>query len=190
MNIRVRKPRLTAAQFEELDDTHGFELVNGRLREKSVGHKSSWVQRELGHLIRLWQAAGDRGLLFESEAAYACFPDRPRTVRKPDVSYVRTGRFPNDQMPEGNATIPPDLAAEVVSPKDRYCEVERKVSECLSVGVPLVWVVNPDLRTVLVYTGNAITRLTDADELTGDPVLPGFRVRVSGLFPPAAPPAS
>ena len=49
---------------------------------------------------------------------YQCFPHDPGLVRKPDVSFVRYGRFPGGVLPEGWAKIPPDLAVEVVSPND------------------------------------------------------------------------
>jgi Uma2 family endonuclease len=100
---------------------------------------------------------------------------------------VRRGRLIPDEPPEGYITIAPDLVVEVVSPNDLYYEVDRKVEEYLDAGVQLVWVINPDTRSVQVYVpGSGVTRLDDSQELTGRDVLPGFACRVGDLFPAPA----
>jgi Uma2 family endonuclease len=113
-------------------------------------------------------------------------------VRKPDVSFVRYGRFPDEQLPAGFARLAPDLTGEVVSPGDTYEEVDGKVEEYLRAGVRLVWVISPTNRTVRVYRLDGSSSSVRADgELDGEDVLPGFRCRVADLFPqpPAAPAA-
>ena len=51
-------------------------------------------------------------------------------------------------------------------------------------GVPIVWIVNPDLRTVLVIRpGQKPTLFAEGDKLPGDPELPGLRISVSDIFP-------
>jgi Uma2 family endonuclease len=51
-------------------------------------------------------------------------------------------------------------------------------------GVAVVWIVDTELRTVLVVRQGAKPRLfNDDEELLGDPELPGFRVAVAELFP-------
>jgi hypothetical protein len=43
-------------------------------------------------------------------------------------------------------------------------------------------------RTVYVYQiDGSVRRLQESQDLTGEPVLPGFRCRVGDMFPPAAP---
>lgn len=52
-------------------------------------------------------------------------------------------------------------------------------------AVPLVWVVNLKLRTVMVYRGDgSVSRLRESDELSGEEVIPGFRCPVRDIFPP------
>ena len=54
--------------------------------------------------------------------------------------------------------------------------------------LPLIWIVNPDRRTVHMYTPDGtIRRLTAEQELTGEPLFPAFRVRVADLFPEPLP---
>ena len=77
----------------------------------------------------------------------------------------------------------PDLAVEVVSPGDTTGEVDEKVRSWLDAGAGMVWVVNPQWRSVTVYrSATDIKTLTEKDELDGEDVVPGFRCRVGEIF--------
>jgi Uma2 family endonuclease len=78
---------------------------------------------------------------------------------------------------------------EVISPGDLAHEVAEKIEDYRQAGVALIWVIEPELRIVDVYRMNGVnSRLREADELSGEDVLPGFICRVAELFPelPAA----
>ena len=127
------------------------------------------------------------GHLFGTDGGYQCFADDPKKVRKPDVSFIRLGRLPEERVPKGYATIAPDLVVEVISPGDVAYEVDEKVEEYLGAGVKLVWVVNPRNQTVLVYRPKGaalgtITAVSQGDKISGEDVLPGFEVRVPEFF--------
>lgn len=101
------------------------------------------------------------------------------------------GCVSGEQLSQGHVFIPPDLAVEVILPKNRWYKVECKIDEYVSVRIPLIWMMNPDSRTVHIYRlDGTITRLGDADELPAEPVLPGFRVRRADLLPPTTRPAA
>ena len=52
-----------------------------------------------------------------------------------------------------------------------------------SAGVPLVWDIDPDERTVQCYPlGGRYWSVGESEELTGGDALPGFRVPVARLF--------
>lgn len=163
-----------------------YELVNGRLRELNVGVKSSWVAGEIAFRLRRYLENHPGGSVFPEGTGYRCFRQTDR-VRKPDVSYLRAERRPERYLDQGYCSVPPDLAVEVLSPHDVYLEVTAKLQDYFAAGVPLVWVVDPEFRVVTVYRGGwaAQQRLTEQDEITGDPVLPGFTCRVAEFFPSA-----
>jgi Uma2 family endonuclease len=49
--------------------------------------------------------------------------------------------------------------------------------------VPLVWVVYPRTKTVVVYRpGHPQTSFGPGDVITGEDILPGFEVQVDDLF--------
>lgn len=189
MTAKAPRPPITAAQFLNMSGTEGFELVDGRLKEKAMGAEATWIQGDLLGRVRDFIRPTRLGLVFGADCMYQCFPHKPEQVRKPDFSFLRSGRLPGDLIPKGPLLVPPDWVAEVVSPKERVNELNAKVEDFLAAGVPLIWVVYPESRTVTVHTGRRLSSHTADDELSTDPVLPGFRVKVADLFPPA-PPAS
>lgn len=181
----------TPADLLRLPDGDRFELVNGQLVEKRMGGKSSWVGGEIFGELRNY-ARRHGGWAFPSDASFQCFPFEPGMVRRPDAAYVAAGRFENDEIPDGHIAIPPDLAVEVVSPHDVYTRVEDKVGEYLQAGVRVVWILNPENRSVRVFeeSANRSVQFGPDDELSAEDVLPGFRCRIADLFVAAGKDAS
>ena len=160
-----------------------YELVNGELVERHMGAESSWIASNLIVLMAVFYRGRVPGHLFTTDCGYQCYSDDPGKVRKPDVSFVRKGRFPKDRILKGYIRIAPDLAVEVLSPNDLADDAEAKVEEYLDAGVRLVWVISPKAETVTVYRDDrSAVKLHEADELSGENVLPGFRCKVSDLF--------
>lgn len=119
-----------------------------------------------------WVACNNAGVILQRE---------PDTLVGPDVAYWSISRQPTG--PEGYFEIPPDIAVEVLSPDDRRKDVRDKVKDYLSNGVPLVWLIDPETRTVTVYQGNLRgIELDDSETLDGCAVLPGFTCKVAELF--------
>jgi Uma2 family endonuclease len=183
MSIAEAKKQFTPEDLLRIPDGNRFELVDGELVELNVGAYASYVAGRAFALVHNHNEKKPQGWPFHEGTSYQCFPDAPRKVRRPDTSFVRFGRFPDEKPPEGHIQIAPDLAVEVVSPNDSYYEVNEKVEEFLRARVPLVWVIDPNQKTVNVRRpdGRDVT-LRENDELTGEDVLLGFRCKVAELF--------
>jgi Uma2 family endonuclease len=70
-----------------------------------------------------------------------------------------------------------------MSPDDRWSEVRRKLQEYFQIGVKLVWIADPDSRTVYAYRSlTDVREFTERDALSGDDVLPDLSVPVASLF--------
>lgn len=165
------------------DDGMRHELVKGELRSMTpAGSEHGVVAMNLATFVAPFVRTSRLGLVFTAETGFR-IASEPDTVRAPDLAFVAGKRIPDSGIPKGFWPGAPDLAAEVVSPGDRYEEVEEKVLDWLRAGTRLVWVVNPRTRTVAVHEqhGN-ITLLTESETLTGGDVLPGFECRVAELF--------
>ncbi len=144
----------------------------------------------LGHGLiasRLQQALGpfvekhDLGHVFSAQTFFRIGTD----TRDTDLAYVAKERLAN--LPpdlDVDADFAPDLAVEIASRTDALAGISHKVSAYLAAGVQAVWIVNPWLRTVEVYRPDGrVTVLTRSETLTGDPVVPGFSVPLSQIFP-------
>jgi Uma2 family endonuclease len=177
--------RYTPEDLLTMPDGERFELVNGELVERDMRLLSSVVGTEVLRLLGNYVRENNLGWVPSSECGYQCFDFAPRMVRRPDASFISLARLSADQLNQGHVPLPPDLAVEVVSPNDLFYEVEHKVGEYLRAHVRLVWVINPDERTVAVHRPDGTgLRLLEDQELTGEDVIPGFRCRVGDLFPP------
>jgi Uma2 family endonuclease len=165
----------------------GYELEDGLLVEMKVSVESSWVAGEIFGRLRDVCRAEQLGWVFPEGTSYQCFPDHPNRVRKPDVSFIRSGRIPGEKLTAGHLKLAPDLVVEVLSPNDLIYRVDRKVRQYFEVGVQLVWVVNPDARTIVAHLPDGAARVyTDSQEIPAAPVLPTLRFRVADVFPPQA----
>jgi len=75
----------------------------------------------------------------------------------------------------------PDLAIEVVDDTETAWHLKRKVDASLANGARSVWIVFPEVRSVMVYTSDSIHELKGDQPIT-DPLLPGFSSPVAAFF--------
>jgi Uma2 family endonuclease len=179
----------TPEELLEITDRPMPELIDGQFVERPpMGQKADAEAFRIGRLIGNFVDDHQLGVVNGSQGSFQIFPDAPKKVRIPDVSFTRWERLPGGQSEEGHGTIAPDLAVEVISPNDLAVDVVAKVHEFLNAGVTLVWVANPDTRDLLVYRSDRPgTHLRSSDILEGDDVLPGFQCLVAELFKIRAP---
>ena len=177
---------LTADDLLKLPPFEGrHELVQGELIEMSPSAPfHSEIGVEIAYQIRSYLERENLGRVYGADMGYILSRE-PDTVRSPDVSVVLTARLPAGRSPtEGFLSAAPDLAVEVLSPNDRPGYVQAKVSDYLTAGTALVWVVDPERRKVTVYDGEGGVQVLGEDQqLDGGAVLPGFSVRVRQFFP-------
>lgn len=178
------QPLLTAEEFTRLPDPLDGarqELIAGRVvtmpPPKGIhGYVCLNLGAELRTFVRSrslgWVVSNDAGVILERD---------PDTVRGPDLAYYSKERVP--VLPTGYFEVPPDLAVEVLSPDDAASRINSKVRHYLAHGVRLVWVVDPEERTVTVYRSREQIRiLEETGVLGGEDVLPGFECPVCELF--------
>ena len=174
---------LTAAEFLTFPETLDRpELVKGEIVAMApVGGYHGNTQRKLAMLMGLHVDRGGYGaLVVELGFRLAADPD---TVRAPDVSFIAAEQLRTTPLSAGFYPGYPDIAAEVVSPGDTATQLNAKVQDYLLAGTRLVWVVNPNTRSVAVYSPDGQVRILGADDvLTGGAVLPELRIPVSDLF--------
>lgn len=159
------------------------EWIDGRPVEKPMGARASEVALALGQVVRNHIQPAKLGHVFGPDCGYQLPGLAKRRVRKPDMTFVARGRLPNDEAPDGDIKIAPDLAVEVISPNDLAEDVEARVDDLLQAGTRLVWLLYPASQTAYVIRADGTAaRLTAAQELSGEAVVPGFSIPVATLF--------
>lgn len=183
--IRLPPHRGTATE-QDLLEIHAHEkrlceLVDGLLVEKPMGYRESLLAVALATLLREFVRPRKLGRVTGEAGMLRLFPG---LVRIPDVAFISAGRFPEGRVPADPVPdLAPDLAVEILSSSNTAAEMERKRREYFEAGVRLVWIIDPDARTVAVHPASKeARRLSERDALDGGDVLPGFSLPLTELF--------
>ena len=169
------------------EDSIDRELIRGELRERPMTKRNRWHSRStirLGYLLEEWleRQPEPRGEVVGGEAGFRLRRD-PDTTVGIDLAYVSAEVVASTPEHAVFFEGPPILAVEILSPSDRHEEISEKVRAYLDSGVALIWLVDPDFRTVLVHRPGAEPELFNVlQELSGEPHLPSLRVPVARIF--------
>jgi Uma2 family endonuclease len=184
MATRLQERLLTAEQLAKKRVRYACELVEGRIvRVSPAGRVHGLVLANVNELLTVFVRRKKLGRVVSGETGFLV-KRNPDTVRAPDVAFVS-----NELIARGSASnetyfpCAPELAVEVLSPDDRWEDVEKKVAEYLAAEGKLVWVVSPQLEKIWIYEpgseGRAFGR---KDRVDGGEALPGLRVAVKAFF--------
>ena len=179
-------PALGTATEDDLLHAHDHEgrlceLVDGVLVEKAMGFRESLLAGALIEALRSFVRRHNLGLVTAPDGMMRLAAG---LVRVPDVAFISWGRLPERRVPAMPILdLAPDLAVEMLSAGNTAGEMARKRREYFAAGVRLVWLVDPEARTVAVYTDpRSSTLLRHGDMLSGGAVLPGFSLSLKELF--------
>jgi Uma2 family endonuclease len=155
------------------------ELVDGVLVEKTMGYWEGVIAQTIGRILGNFVEENDLGVVTGADSTMRM---RTGNVLMPDVGFTAT-----DRAPRGRSPVPitsPDLAVEVLRSSNTDREMERKLREFFTTGTRLAWIVDPDSRTVEVYTraGPPDVTLKETEVIGGGDVLRGFSCEVERFF--------
>jgi Uma2 family endonuclease len=185
--IRMRPPPGLATEADVLTALEGprkriCELIDGVLVEKAVGIRESLLAVVLIRWLYEFARQHNSGLVAGADGMVRLWAGR---TRAPDVGFYSWDRLPGGKVPEAPLpTLAPDLAVEVLSESNTRAEMRLKRQDYFAVGTRLVWEIDPEERTVAVYTSveSPVAILAAADTLDGGEVLPGFTLPLQDLF--------
>jgi Uma2 family endonuclease len=128
------------------------DYVDGMLEERNLGE---WDHGDLqGEIVRYLKNRGrEWGVRAATEVRVRVSPTR---MRIPDVCVI-SRNHPRERV----LTTPPLICIEVLSPEDRWSRVEKRIEEFLAIGVPHVWVFDPEERQVFDCTSTGRRLVTD-----------------------------
>jgi Uma2 family endonuclease len=172
---------LTGDELLDQGDIGPAELIDGRITPMSpTQNLHAYIVFEIGRRLGNFNAARRLGWVIGAESGVYT-SRQPDTVRAMDVAFVSRRRLP--VLERGFLRVAPELVVEVVSPTDRWSELEAKLAEYFAIGVDVVWVVAPERRSVLVYRGGlGPEALGEDDILRGEGLLAGLEIPLAELF--------
>ena len=149
-----------------------------------AGFESSAASGQVYFELALWQRQHRSGIVLESSVGYT-LPDG--AVLSPDASWVSPERLATVTAEQRQKFPPlcPDFVIEVKSPSDRIPTLQAKMEQWLRNGILLGFLIDTESETAYVYRpGQPVEALPGFDrELSGEPVLPGFRLDLRELRP-------
>jgi Uma2 family endonuclease len=170
----------TEEDLRRTPDDGIYELVDGEIRSSPAGGRHGKTSMALVSLLGPFVRDHRLGHVMGPDTGHR-LPSG--NVRCPDVSFIASGRFPNEVVPTGYVNVPPDLTVEVVSPADRPRWMLDKVSEYLEAGVRLVWVIDPQKARATAYRSlTDVREIGPEDDIDGADVVPGFRCRLREIL--------
>jgi Uma2 family endonuclease len=192
MSVAVAPPEKKLMTIEEFlalpDDGRERWLIRGELRPKEASMSvRNWrhgrVESYVAKLLGIWLDCQPepRGEIVSGDTGFRLLGTMDSLVGV-DVAYASAEVVTRTGVKTPFFDGPPVLAVEVLSPSDKHEEVVEKVNEYLEAGA-VVWEIDPDFRTVRVHRpGHEPETFNALQELSGEPYLPGFRMRVADLF--------
>lgn len=168
-------------RMPEVDDAIE-EVVNGEIRimpPAKVNH--AWIVANLNNLI---QSYFDRRRVIVFTGSFGLVIRKaPLTSRIPDLAVFQVASM---VQKDGYMHSAPQLLVEVLSPANTRREREEKLGDYASLGVPEVWVVSPEARTVeILYLDDGFLRTSQilASGTLTPKLFPNVKVDIAAIWP-------
>lgn len=191
LTLNVRGIRFTKEQFvllcQENPELRLELTAQGELIiMPPVGSEGGWRSGETFLALGNWAKKDGTGISFDSSTGFT-LPNG--AVRSPDASWIRRERW--DALTKAQrvkfAPICPDFVVEVRSQTDKLPDLLAKMQEYIDNSARLGWLIDPFDKRVYVYRPDQpVEALDNPSSLSGDPVLPGFVLRVQELWQESA----
>jgi Uma2 family endonuclease len=139
------------------------DYVDGEVRERNMGEYDH-ARLQGAVFALLYARRKEWGILVVPEQRVQVSPTR---FRVPDVCVIRA-----DRRPEQIFTTPPFICIEILSKDDRLSEMQERVKDYLTFGVPHVWILNPRTRTGYRCTPEGLFETSELRTSDPDIVLP------------------
>lgn len=161
----IAEKQITLAEFLQLPETKpAQEYIDNKITQKPMPQgKHSRIQGELVTVIN--------NVVEESKTALA-FPELRCTFGGksivPDIVVLTYDHIPREKNGDiaNVVSIVPDWMIEIVSPDQNQSTIIKKIVRCLESGCELAWMIDPQEKTIFVYSPQKVTFFdTDSDIL-------------------------
>jgi Uma2 family endonuclease len=178
------KTLMSASEFwQSGPETDRCELVRGELTPMPPpGDKHGIVCVNCGYILKGYTKKIGRGVVMGNDSGIVTGKN-PDSVRGVDLALFLDPAWQQGASPEGYTDQAADLIVEVRSPSQSWSSVVAKVAEYLNMGVKLVWVVDPKVKRLTVFSPDREPETFAAEnQWDGGKVLTGLQFKVAELF--------
>lgn len=136
----------------------------------------------LTYQLCAWTIQDGTGECFDSSTMFT-LPNGAEI--SPDASWIRKERYEALTPEERNSFAPicPEFVVELRSKTDRLTVLQKKMRQYIEQGARLGWLIDPSTKRVYVYRPQQkVECLEQPETVAGDPVLPGFILRLSEIW--------
>ncbi len=205
MVVQIELPELESPAKFVLGSGHRFDanayfdfcVTNPNLRSElnangeivivpPAGGESEYRSADISSQLFAWAKRDGRGKAFGSSGGFT-LPSG--AVYAPDAAWVSNARLSTITKEQRRKFIPlaPEFVVEVMSPTDRLPAAKAKAQEWIDGGSELVWLIDGDHRTVLVYRRgarrpNTMLFADEISELAGEGPVEGFLLNLDGVW--------
>jgi Uma2 family endonuclease len=174
---------ITLDQFLLLPDTKpASEFINGRIIQKPMPQgKHSLIQTEL---------AANINATFKPQRSVRAFSELRCVFGNravvPDIVVVTSQKIPRDENGDiaNIFSFAPDWTIEILSPDQSHTKVARNILHCIQNGTQIGWLIDPEERSVFVYSPDKTTQLFEEtqDKLPVPEFAQEFQLTLGDLF--------
>jgi Uma2 family endonuclease len=148
-----------------------------------AGMESGFIELEVAAQLREWAQKDRQGIVLGPTAGLT-LPDK--SVLSPDASWIPMERLKALSRKQRQKFPPlvPAFVIEICSPSDRKKDLQEKVQTYLRNKVELGWLIDPQSRTVSIYTSERETpnELIDPERVFGEGPVSGFVLQLKQIY--------
>lgn len=188
MAVKIPAQVITQEDLLELDaQDKWIEVVDGEIveDENNLTYLHVIIIDNLFRLLDIFVRTNKLGRVQTDGLRFILIGTRKRIrlARKPDFSFVRSGRIAAGYDWSGDFEGAPDLAVEVASPGQTNTTLTKKISDYLSAGTEEAWLIYPLRSEIYQYRHDAeIPRLYKVDEVIETPLFPNLQIALNNIF--------
>lgn len=159
------------------------EWICGRVVQKvSPRERHARAQGQMTSALTAWAEKYGTGRVGPEWEFRVAPPGEVRRTLVPDVAYLSYERVGYDDDDAADMPhVSPNIAVEILSPRDRRSDIEEKTRVYLAAGTELVILVDPQAQTVTLHDSRSAVSL-NAGDILAHPVLANFSVPVAQIF--------
>ena len=189
MELKLPLPELTDDEFFDFCAANSDYRIERTAGGKIVilagtGGETGNLNAEITAQLHMWAKIDRRGVAFDSGTMFL-LPNG--AMRSPDAAWVSKARWTDIPKETRRRFLPlcPDFLMELTSPSDRLPAVQKKMSEWMTAGCQLAWILHPPQKAVYIYRpGRELEILEEPTQVAGEGPVQGFTLDLDSIWNP------